>query len=246
MKTSRFSLTQSVIVQEYETGLLFRDGQFVQELKPGKHEFKTEGAEPNAEGGELTVKTFDLRVRSMVVQGQEVLSSDQITLKVSAVATYCVADALKLYRSVDVPESVLHAEVQLALRQVIGTLSAEQFLTKKSGFGAELKALLEQSFAIIGLRLERADIRDVMLPPELKRAYTDAFKSKQEAHASLEKARAETAALRTLANAAKLMRENPELLSLRYLQTLQEVGAGSGNTLVLGLTEAAALANRVK
>jgi regulator of protease activity HflC (stomatin/prohibitin superfamily) len=151
---------------------------------------------------------------------------------------YRVADALKLHRSMEYPEAMLYADVQLALRQVVSTLSAEDFLSKKSGFAPELQHLLDERFQSVGLKLERADVRDVMLPADLKRAYTDALKSKQESHAALERARSETAALRTLANAAKLMRDNPELLSLRYLQTLAEVGAGVGNTLVLGLADA--------
>lgn len=235
MKTSLFGFKQTVTIQEHETGLLFRDGQFVSELKPGKHEFLKKL------GSELTVKTFDLRERQMLVQGQELLSADQVALKVSATVVYRVVDALKLHRAMEYPELLLHIDVQLALRQVVSTLSAEEFLQKKSSFTTELKSLLDQRFTNAGLKLERADIRDVMLPADLKRAFTEALKSKHEANAALEKARSEAAALRTLANAAKLMRENPELLSLRYLQTLGEVGAGTGNTLVLGLTEAAKL-----
>lgn len=236
MKTSLFGFKQTIIIQEHQTGLLFRDGQFVSELKPGKHEFLKKL------GSELTVKTFDLRERQMMVQGQELLSADQVALKVSATVVYRVVDALKLHRAMEYPELLLHTDVQLALRQVVSTLSAEEFLNKKSGFATELKSLLDERFTSAGLKLERADIRDVMLPADLKRAFTEALKSKHEANAALEKARSETAALRTLANAAKLMRENPELLSLRYLQTLGEVGAGTGNTLVLGLTEAGKLA----
>jgi regulator of protease activity HflC (stomatin/prohibitin superfamily) len=236
VKTSLFGFKQTIIIQEHETGLLFRDGQFVSELKPGKHEFRKK------RGSELSVKTFDLRERQMLAQGQELLSADQVALKVSATVVYRVVDALKLHRAMENPELLLHTDVQLALRQVVSTLSAEEFLQKKSGFATELKSLLDERFTSAGLKLERADIRDVMLPADLKRAFTEALKSKHEANAALEKARSETAALRTLANAAKLMRENPELLSLRYLQTLGEVGAGTGNTLVLGLTEASKLA----
>ena len=236
MKSSNFGFTKSVIINDHETGLLFRNGQFAGELKAGKHVFHTLRTE-------LSVKTFDHRERSLLVQGQELLSADQVALKVSAMVTYRIVEALKLHRTMEYPEAGLYSDVQLALRQVVASQGAEDFLAKKSGFAEELKAILAERFTTAGLKLERADIRDVMLPADLKRAFTEALKSKQEANASLEKARAETAALRTLANAAKIMRENPELLSLRYLQTLQEVGAGTGNTLVLGLTEANRLAS---
>jgi regulator of protease activity HflC (stomatin/prohibitin superfamily) len=235
MKSYFLGLYKSVIIQDHEAALLFSNGQFLRELKPGKHTFTFDRTE-------LTVETFDLRARSLLVQGQELLSADQVALKVSAVAAYRVADALKLRRTSEYPEMLLHTDMQLALRQMVAQQSAEEFLAKKSGFASELKALLADRFTAVGLQLEHADIRDVMLPADLKRAFTDALKSKQEANASLEKARAETAALRTLANAAKLMRDNPELLSLRYLQTLKDVGSTGDKTLVLGLTESAKLA----
>ena len=76
-----------------------------------------------------------------------------------------------------------------------------------------------------------------MLPADLKRSFMSALQQRQAAQVELDKARTETAALRTLANAAKLMRDNPELLPLRYLQTLQEIGSNPMNTLVLGLTD---------
>jgi regulator of protease activity HflC (stomatin/prohibitin superfamily) len=235
MKTSFLGLKQSITLQKHETGLLFRDGQFVRVLTPGEHEF----AKPWR--SQLTAKVFDLRERQMLVQGQELLSADQVALKVSAWVVFRIADALTLHRTMEHPEAMLHGDVQLALRQVLGTLTAEDFLNRKVGFAVELKALLEERFTSVGLTLERADIRDVMLPADLKRAFTEALKSKQEAGASLEKARSETATLRTLANAAKLLRDNPELLSLRYLQTITEVGTDTGNTLVLGLADAAKL-----
>lgn len=219
----------SLVVQDHETALHFHEGRYLGILAPGKHRFFSNAHE---------VKRVDTREQAVLVQGQELLTADQVALRVSAIASYRVVDALKMHRTTADPVGSLYIEVQLALRQVIAAEPAETFLGQKSLCGQKLVELAAGSAAAMGLQLYRLDIRDVMLPAELKRSYMAALQQRQEAVATLEKARSETAALRTLANAAKLMRDNPEILQLRYLQTLQEVGAAPGNTLLLGLTDA--------
>jgi len=216
-------------IQDHEVALLFKHGRFVAALPPGKHRLWTGGHQ---------VKRVDTREQMILVQGQELLTADQVALKVSALATFRVADPLTMHRAASDPAGALYTEVQLALRQIVAADAAEAFLHHKAGHGAKLLELTTARAALLGLKIDRIDIRDVLLPADLKRSFMAALQQRQEAHAGLEKARAETAALRTLANAAKLMRDNPELLELRYLQTLQEVGASVGNTLVLGLTDA--------
>ncbi len=216
------------IVEDHQTALLFRHGRFVRTLDAGTHRLWKGGHE---------VKRIDSREQMLVVQGQELLTADQVAIKVSALATFQVVDALKMYRATDDAIAMLYTEIQLALRQIVAPETAEAFLQTKAAHGAALLTLVTERAAELGLAVHRIDIRDVMLPADLKRSFMSAIQQRQEAQASLEKARAETAALRTLANAAKLMRDNPELLQLRYLQTLQEVGTSMGNTLVLGLTD---------
>ena len=95
--------------------------------------------------------------------------------------------------------------------------------------------------ATIGVELLDVDIRDVMLPGELKRAFAAVIAARKEGEAALERARGETAALRSLANAGRMLDDNPGLLQLRILQ---EVGQSSGNTIVFGAPEAAVTAAR--
>lgn len=222
-------ITRSFVVQDHECALHFKDGRYIGQLAPGKHRFWTSGHE---------VKRVDLRAQAILVQGQELLTADQVVLKVSVLAGFQVVDALAMHRATADVTTALYTDIQLALRQIVAADAAEVFLQQKADHGAKLLALVVDRAKALGLKMERVDIRDVMLPADLKRSFMAALQQRQEAQADLEKARAETAALRTLANAAKLMRDNPELLQLRYLQTLQEVGTGVGNTLVLGLTEA--------
>lgn len=227
----------SFSIPDSRAALLFQHGAFVRPLAPGRYRLW--------QGGHQVVQ-YDLRIQQVITQGQDVLTSDQVALKISTVLLYRVADALVSYRAVADPAATLYVEVQLALRELVGSTTSEDFLKSKSSHGVALLEALRPRAAALGLEIERVEIRDVMLPPELKKAFMAALQQRQEANASLEKARAETAAIRTLANAAKLMRDHPELLQLRYLQTLGEIGAGKATTLVLGLTESDKLASKVQ
>lgn len=228
VSTFRPSAGFSFVIQDHEAALLFRYGRYQRVLDAGKHRFWGAGYE---------VIRVDTREQTLVIPGQDLLTADQVTLKISALATFRVVDALVMHRATSDASAALYADIQLALREVVAGESAESFLNQKTGHGSALMAIISARTTTLGLRVDRVEIRDVMLPSDLKRSFMAALQQRQVAEAGLEKARAETAALRALANAAKLMRDNPELLPLRYLQTLQDVGAGLGNTLVLGLTD---------
>jgi regulator of protease activity HflC (stomatin/prohibitin superfamily) len=216
------------VVQEHESVLLFRHGKYVATLAPGRHRRWRRG---------YHALPVDLREQTLLVTGQEMLSADQVVLKISALTTFRIVDALALHRTTGDLDGTLHAEVQLALRQTVAAVTAEEFLQHKAGHGPALLARISPRATTLGLQIDRVEIRDVMLPADLKRSFMSALQQRQAAQVELDKARTETAALRTLANAAKLMRDNPELLPLRYLQTLQEIGSNPMNTLVLGLTD---------
>ena len=216
-------------VPDSSAALLFQHGKFVQQLAPGRYRLW--------KGGHQVVQ-YDLRLQQAIIQGQDLLTSDQVSLKISTALMFRVADPLVSYRAVADPTAVVYLEVQLALRQLVASMTSEEFLKSKASHGTALQETLRPRAEALGLVIDRIEVRDVMLPAELKKAFMAALQQRQEANASLEKARAETAAIRTLANAAKLMRENPELLQLRYLQTLGDIGAGKCSTLVLGLTDA--------
>lgn len=87
----------------------------------------------------------------------------------------------------------------------------------------------------VGITVHAADVRDITFPPEIRRVFAEVVRARQEGLAALERARGETAALRSLANAARLMDDNPALLSLRVLQTLAGTGTGPTPTVVLGI-----------
>ena len=129
-------------------------------------------------------------------------------------------------------QDALYLELQLALREIVGSTEIDSILKSRNEFSAKLVELTQQQVQDLGLQLNSVNIKDIMFPGKLKEIFTQVVNARQEGLAALERARGETAALRALANAAKMIESNPNLLQLRQLQTLSEA---SGNTLILGL-----------
>jgi len=107
-------------------------------------------------------------------------------------------------------------------------------LNQRLEIGAQLLARVQPEAAKLGINVHSVEVKDVMFPADLKRAFAEVLKSKLEGQAALERARGESAALRNLANAAKLLEGNPALMNLRLMQSLSAAQT-AGNTLVLGM-----------
>lgn len=211
-----------VTIHEYERGLRFRRGRLAGLVDPGTH----------VTFGSLSeVRPLDLRPTSLPIEGQEVLTADGVAAKVSLVARYEVGDPVAAITRDAAYVRTLYLWLQLALRDVVTRRTLEETLAARRELGAEIREAVATRLAGIGVELLEVDVRDVMLPGELKRAYASVLAARKEGEAALERARAETAALRSLANAGHAIADNPGLLHLRILQ---ELGASSGNTVVFG------------
>lgn len=214
----------SVTVWEYEKGLKYHKGRFVQILEPGRYRIYS-----------LTshIANVDMRPQIVHVIGQEVLSADNITLKISISVRYRVIDPITALNKVKNYSESLHLIIQLAVREIISSIPIDELLEKRSEFDSKLAALCEPQIPELGLSLLSIGVRDIMFPGDLKNVFAKVVKARKEGLAALEKARGETAALRNLANASKMMENNPSLLQLRVIQAL---GEASGNTIVFGIS----------
>lgn len=210
------------IVQQFECGLLYRNGKFVSRLEAGRHV---------RWGFGLALTKVDLRKQIFAVSGQEVLSSDNVGLKVSVSVTAEVTDPVKAIHEVQDWRGQVYNTVQLALRALVAAQPVETLLTKRLDLGKELLAAVKPELEKIGVTIHSADMKDVMFPGDVKKAFTEVLKAKQEGQAALERARGESAALRNLANAARLLESNPALQNLRLIQSIST----AGNTLVMGV-----------
>ena len=213
------------ILQEGFAGLLYRHGKFVEVLGAGRHIRWGRG---------FALTPVDQRKAFLDVTGQEVLTADNVGLKASLLVTYQVADPVKVLHSTQQWQTDLYHAAQLALRTVAGGVPVETLLNQRATLAPQLLALVQPDAAKIGVTVHAVEVKDVMFPAELKRAFAEALKAKQEGQAALERARGETAALRNLANAARLLDGNPALMNLRLLQSLTAAQT-AGNTLVLGV-----------
>ena len=221
----RGAFRHKFVIEEAHAGLLYRHGVFVRVLNAGRHV---------RWGFGWTLTTADLRKTSTVVPGQDILTADNVSLKLTVLVTYQVTDAAKAAHETQNWLGDLYNAAQLALRATVGAVAIEALLTQRLEIGAQLLARVQPEAAKIGVNVLAVEVKDVMLPADLKRAFSDVLKAKQEGQAALERARGESASLRNLANAARVLEGNPALMNLRLMQSLS-AAQNAGNTLVVGM-----------
>ena len=212
-----------VTVYEYEKGLRYDKGEFAGVVEPGQYWFIPVFT---------TIRKVDTRPRFVTIPGQEVLSNDGVTLKVSLAANYQVTDPeTAVNKNADYADA-LYLQLQLALRQIISAADIDAVLAGREEFSTRLMQTCEPKAQELGLQLIEVSVKDIMFPGKLKEVFAQIVNARKQGQAALERARGETAALRNLANAAKMIDTNPNLLQLRAIQALDE---SSGNTIVLGV-----------
>ena len=211
-----------VTVFEYQKGLRYSSGRYAETLTAGTYWFFPFFS---------SIVMIDIRPQFVSIQGQEVLSADGVSLKVSIAAAFEVSDPnIAINKNANF-QSSLYLTLQMAAREIMGKEKIDSLVESRAQFGARLMELASGKAAEFGLKLISADIKDIMIPGEMKKAFAQVVKAQKEGQAALERARSETAALRSLANAARMMDDNPNLLQIRALQTFAD---SAGNTLVLG------------
>lgn len=215
-----FLFPKRVIIFDYERGVVYRNGKFNRVLSAGVYWLFQRFD---------TVQKVDIRTRFITILGQEVLSADNINVKVSIAVSYRIEDPYKaLTNTVNYTES-LYLILQLGLRDLFSSTPIEELLAKRADINQQLFEKAKSQIADLGLVLLSADIKDFMFPGDLKNIFAQIVSARNEGLAALERARGESAALRNLANAAKLLENNPSLLQLRILQAIENKG---GNTIV--------------
>ena len=198
-------------VKPGETVLEQRPGRPTRALEPGRH-WRRLGA---------SYVRIDLRERLELVAPQEVLTADGATIKVTAVIRYAVSDAVTFVERTVQPLAVVYLAVQVALRDALaGVVVDDALATARQSLSPTLTVAAQTSAAALGIEVREVVVKDVLLPADLRAAYAELVTSKQRAQVKLRRPAAETAALRSLANAAKLLDDHPALAKLRLVQSL--------------------------
>lgn len=205
-----------VVVRTWESVLVYRDGRLERALPAGRHRLRRRRRE---------LVVTDLRSRLLPVPGQELLTADGLSVKVSLLARVAVTDARQAHEAVQDGEGAVYAALQVALRAEVAGRTLEELLAQRDALGLAVAEAADPAVAALGRTVEAVAVRDLMVPGELRLAALRVVTARQEGLAALERARGETAALRSLANAAKVAQDNPALLALRTLRAVEAGGA---------------------
>ena len=224
LAAARFLFSRPVI-KEYETGLLYLNGRFRRRLGPGAYVLLRH---------RHLLRIIDLRKAFLTIPGQEVLSADNVSVKVSLAVAYEIGDPVAAtHAALDARES-LYMVAQLALRDFVAESEVEKLLLRRNEAGKRLLGKVAPEAEKLGLKVALVEIKDIMFPGDLKNLFAATVRARNEGQAALEKARAETAALRNLANAVGLMENHPTLLTLRWIQALDGRAERTGHTVIVG------------
>jgi regulator of protease activity HflC (stomatin/prohibitin superfamily) len=208
-------------------GVLFLDGAYVDALPPGQYAFWRGAADAR-------LVEVDLRETSLDVGGQEIMTSDKVTLRLNALIIYRVTDARRAVSATDDARQALYREAQLVLRAVVGARDLDALLADKDIVARETETLLGHRAGELGLEILSAGIRDVILPGDMKELMNKVTEARKAAEANLVTRREETAAMRSQANTARLLADNPLLMRLRELEALEKIAAAGHLKVVLG------------
>ena len=213
-------------IKPYQRGLLYVDGQLVEELAEGAYAI-------NSLGRDVSMITVDMREQELLITGQEVMTADKVSLRVSMLMTYRVTDARLSVEATTDLSAALYSAVQLAARRTIAGLTVDHLLEKRNEVRGSMRADLAASTDGWGVSIQRLDLKDISLPGEMKTIFNQVIEARKRAAANVITRREETAATRSLANTAKMLEDNPTLLRLKELETLKEMAGQIGELTVM-------------
>ena len=203
-------------VPEHGVGILWIDGKLERLLAPGAHAFWKFNRN-------VSVELVDLRLQTLEVTGQEILTRDKVALRLNLSALWRFTDVLTAYKELAKPAEHLYRELQLGLRAAVGTRSLDELLENKTVIDEVVTAQVTARLAGYGLQLHGVGVKDIVLPGEMKTILAQVVEAGKSAEANVIRRREETAATRSLLNTAKVMEDNPVALRLKELETLERV-----------------------
>jgi regulator of protease activity HflC (stomatin/prohibitin superfamily) len=212
------------ILNEYERGVIFRLGRVL--------------PDPKGPGLIFVFKPFDRMVRValrtivMDVPPQDVITRDNVSVKVNAVVYFRVVDTLRAILQV---ENYIYATSQLSqttLRSILGQATLDELLSERDKLSSELQTVIDTHTDPWGIKVTQVAIKGVDLPQDMQRAMALQAQAEREKRAKIINADGEFQASQTLSDAARIMTENPLTIQLRYLQTLTQIGSENNTTVV--------------
>ena len=211
------------IVQQYEQGVLFRLGRVIGVRMPGLRFII-----PIVD----RLHMVSLRIVTMPIQSQGIITQDNVSVDVSAVAYYRVTDAVKSVIAIENVATAINQIAQTTLRKVVGRHSLDQTLSETDRINVDIREILDVLTLEWGVEVTLVELKDIQLPEGMKRAMARQAEAEREKRAKIIAAEGEAIAATALGEASDTMMAHPLALQLRNLQTLVEIGVDKNTTIV--------------
>lgn len=171
----------------------------------------------------VDVEVVDMRLQSIEVSGQEILTKDKVTLRINLSANWRYSDVLSAYQQLSSPIEFLYKELQFALREAVGTRTLDELLENKTLIDNLVSEKISQVITGYGIEVASLGVKDIVLPGEMKTILAQVVEAEKSAQANVIRRREETSATRSLLNTAKVMENNPVALRLKELETVERI-----------------------
>ena len=214
-------------VPQHFVGLLWVDGVLREELAPGRYLLWATQTPAN-------VKLVDRRERTLDVDGQEMLTADEVWLRLNAWLTHRVVAVRRYDAATETSEHLLYRAAQLVLRRAVGQRTLPELLSDRESLAEQVHEAVQPAAERLGLEVVTFGVRDVILLGETRALLARVTEARKTAEANLIARREEAAAMRSQANTAKLLADNPALLRMRELEALQQIATSGQIHVLLG------------
>jgi regulator of protease activity HflC (stomatin/prohibitin superfamily) len=214
------------IIQEYDRFVVFTLGRVTGAIGPGLQfvwiPFQA-------------TRRVGLRITTMDIPTQDIITKDNISVQTSAVCFFRVMDPLKVVIKIQDPLQAINQIAQTTLRSVVGQHELDELLSNREAINAKLKEIIDRQTEDWGIQILSVEIKDVTIPENMKRAIAQQAEAERERRAKIVSAQGEFQASEKLAQAAKIMMDQPGTMQLRQLQTLLEISVEKNSTIVFPL-----------
>ena len=221
-----FLLTGLRVMNEYERGVRFRLGKYGGIVEPGLRYII-----PVID----TMQKVDMRVKAVDVPSQDAMTRENVSVNVNAVLYYKIADAKSAILEVENFSYAMSQVAQTTMRDIVGETTLDKLLSNREAVSSRIKEIVDKASDPWGIKVNSVELKDILLPNEMKRMMAKEAEAEREKRAVIIKAEGETIASTNLAKAAKTLSGAKGALHLRTLQTLNDISSDQSNTVVLGL-----------
>ena len=219
-----------VEVAEYQKARIYFNQKFIKILDAGTYYFWKNGTK-------IDVGYVDTRLTQMNITGQELLTQDKVSLRISFICNYRVTDYVKILTEIDDFEEQLHVAAQLALREYVGKYKLDEILENKDQMSEFVFNKLKAKEKELFVEITDAGVKDIILPGEIREIMNTVLIAEKRAQANVISRREEVASTRSLLNTAKMMDENETLYKLKELEYVERICENVGNINLGGNTD---------